>query len=327
MKNGYRRFQYYIDQITEMMNKAAVQDNPALWLYRNNARTAFFMLEALARLYGRIDNKKTFGKLKDHFKLAEDWLGKIDYYKWLSDSLAVQKQIPGNYSVFVKTRLDLCTAQFNEVLYAEWWISDNHKRIKRISKTLKSLDWPSSGREIDGFADIYESAISNIEKFVKSMDFHFDNVEEDVHELRRRLRWLSIYPQALQGAIRYAPEKAPGTQLKKYLTPDIVNSPFNKLPESNAKPVLLLNKNYFLSLSWMIARLGELKDEGLLLTGLAEAIENTDVLSSREAMIKSASMLGKNENTMDEILREAEEITRTYFNEKNLQHLIVKPKS
>ena len=28
--------------------------------------------------------------------------------------------------------------------------------------------------------------------------FHFSNVEVDVHELRRKLRWLSIYPQALR---------------------------------------------------------------------------------------------------------------------------------
>jgi hypothetical protein len=325
--SGYRRFQIYLDQLTEMMNKAEVQENPAIWLFRNNARTSFFMLESLARLYGKIHHKKTFGKIRDQFKQAEDWLGKIDYYKWLVDSLAVQKQIPENYIVFVRTRLESSTAQFNEILYAEGWISDDHKRLRKIIKKLKAEDWPSSRREIESFEDIYKSAIKNIEKFVNGMDYHFDNVEEDVHELRRRLRWLSIYPQALQGAIRYATETTPGTQLKKYLTPDIVNSPYNKLPESDAKPVLLLDKNCFLSLSWMIARLGELKDEGLLLTGLADAIENTDVLSSREAMIKSASLLGKSENTMDEILRKAEEISRTYFYEKNLRHLIIKPKS
>ncbi|MGE5406156.1 MAG: hypothetical protein ACM3NR_00480 [Methanosarcina sp.] len=327
MKNGYRRFQIYLDQLTEMMNKAEVQENPALWLFRNNARTSFFMLEALARLYGKVHDKKTFCKLRDQFKQAEDWLGKIDYYKWLVDSLAVQKQIPDNYLVFVRTRLDSSTAQFNEILYAEGWISDDHKRIRKVIKKLKAADWPSSKKEIEAFEDIYKSAIKSIEKFVNAMDYHFDNVEEDVHELRRKLRWLSIYPQALQGAIRYASQDDREPHLQKYLTPEIVNSPYNKLPESDITPVLLLRKNYFLSLSWIIARLGELKDEGLLITGLSEAIENTDSVPSKDAIVKSVALLGKSENPMDRILRESEEIVRTYFMEENLQNLIMKSKS
>jgi hypothetical protein len=327
MKNGFQRFSFYLDQLTEMMNKAEVQENPALWLFRNNARTSFFMLEALARLYGKIHDKKTFDKIKDQFKLAEDWLGKIDYYKWLSDSLAVQKQIPENYLVFVRTRLDSSTARFNEVLYAEGWISDDHKRIRKLIKKLKAVEWPSSKKEIEAFENIYKSAIKSIEKFVNGMDYHFDNVEEDVHELRRRLRWLSIYPQALQGAIRYAAQEDKEPHLQKYLTPEIVNSPYNKLPESDIKPVLLLRKNYFLSLSWIIARLGELKDEGLLISGLSEAIENTDSLSAKDSMVKSTALLGKDINAMDKILRESEEIARTYFIEENLEHLIAKSKS
>lgn len=326
MKNGFQRFSFYLDQLTEMMNKAEVQENPALWLFRNNARTSFFMLEALARLYGKIHDKKTFDKIKDQFKLAEDWLGKIDYYKWLSDSLAVQKQIPENYLVFVRTRLDSSTARFNEVLYAEGWISDDHKRIRKLIKKLKAVEWPSSKKEIEAFENIYKSAIKSIEKFVNGMDYHFDNVEEDVHELRRRLRWLSIYPQALQGAIRYAAQEDKEPHLRKYLTSEIVNSPYNKLPGSDIKPVLLLRKNYFLSLSWIIARLGELKDEGLLISGLSEAIENTDSLSAKDSMVKSTALLGKDINAMDKILRESEEIARTYFSEENLQKLVVKLK-
>jgi hypothetical protein len=284
------------------------------------------MLEAMARLYGKIHDKKTFDKIKDQFKLAEDWLGKIDYYKWLSDSLAVQKQIPENYLVFVRTRLDSSTARFNEVLYAEGWISDDHKRIRKLIKKLKAVEWPSSKKEIEAFENIYKSAIKSIEKFVNGMDYHFDNVEEDVHELRRRLRWLSIYPQALQGAIRYAAQEDKEPHLRKYLTPEIVNSPYNKLPGSDIKPVLLLRKNYFLSLSWIIARLGELKDEGLLISGLSEAIENTDSLSAKDSMVKSTALLGKDINAMDKILRETEEIARTYFSEENLQNLVVKSK-
>ena len=63
MKNGQLRFEYFLNQLQELMAKAATQKNPALWLYGNNARTALFMLEGLAKMYSGIHNKKKFSKI------------------------------------------------------------------------------------------------------------------------------------------------------------------------------------------------------------------------------------------------------------------------
>jgi hypothetical protein len=322
MKKGYRRFQFYIDQISALIKNAESQENPALWLFKNNARTPFFMLEALSRLYEKIDDHKTFRKLREQFKLVEDLLGEIDYYNWLNDSLSGKKidDIPRQ---FIKRKLDEGVRKFNDLLIEKGWIARGNKRIGKISRKLEKAGWPGSEKEVKCFESIYKAAVKGINSFVEATDFRFDNVEEDVHELRRRLRWLSIYPQALQGAIRYAPDPSQEPHLKKYLTQEIVNSPYNKLPESADLPVLLLDKNYFLALSWMIAQLGSLKDEGLLITGLAEAIAGTEKLNHDDALSRAADMLGMKENTMDQILRNAEEITRVYISEKNLKHLVV----
>ena len=50
MHKGEQRFIFYLNQLQTLIDKAAKQKNPALWLFNNNARTPLFMLEALAKL-------------------------------------------------------------------------------------------------------------------------------------------------------------------------------------------------------------------------------------------------------------------------------------
>ena len=98
-------------------------------------------------------------------------------------------------------------------------------------------------QEVDAIAAFYGESIYSINEFVTKTKYHFDNVEEDVHELRRKLRWLSIYPQALQGFIQYSKDKKTELHLKKYLTKQIVNSPYNKLPIAGENTIFLLRIN------------------------------------------------------------------------------------
>ncbi len=149
-------------------------------------------------------------------------------------------------------------------------------------------------------------------------------MEEDVHELRRKLRWLSIYPQALQGSIQLADNNKKANQLSKYLTKEITNSPFNKMPDAgDSKNFLLLDKNYFLSLSWMIDALGKLKDNGLTIVGVREALQETENANEATATKKAYQMLGSKQTKLPVLLKEAEAISKTYFKEKNLEHLVV----
>jgi hypothetical protein len=56
MKNGPQRFDFFINQFEALLIKAGKQKNSALFLYKNNARTPLFMLEALAKLYAELHN-------------------------------------------------------------------------------------------------------------------------------------------------------------------------------------------------------------------------------------------------------------------------------
>jgi|WetSurMetagenome_2_1015567.scaffolds.fasta_scaffold01189_11 hypothetical protein len=323
MINGLNRFTFYLEQIKVLLTKAREEKNPAMWLFENNARTPFFMLEGLAKIYTDIHNPKKFGKLKEHFKLIEDGLGQIDYYHWLSAAFVDNKQIPADYRQHIKNQLDQRAAQLNEVLTDKDWLSVDNKRLKKITKKLNEAGWLKPSEEAAAISDIYKTSISSIIGFVAKTDYHFDNVEEDVHELRRKLRWLSIYPQALQGIIQYESDADAPAHLKKYLTKEIVNSPYNKFPGAgNNTSFVLLRKSYFLTLSWMIAQLGNLKDEGLLITGLCEAIKQNSTLTEAEILARAYTLLGRKQCRMQEILINAESVTRTYFEEKNLQQLV-----
>jgi hypothetical protein len=177
--------------------------------------------------------------------------------------------------------------------------------------------------EIEALLEFYNASINNITGFIAETNFHFDNVEEDVHELRRKLRWLSIYPQALQGAVQYSTDTETLAHLRKYLTKEIINSPYNKFPAAgNNTSFLMLHKSYFLALSWMISQLGSLKDEGLLLTGLCEAIKQSTGFNEEESLTQTYTLLGRKQRKMQEILDSAEAITKTFFKEDNLHHLI-----
>jgi hypothetical protein len=321
--NGLSRFTFYTEQINVLLSKAREQKNPSIWLFENNARTPFFMLEGLSKLYAASHNEKKFSKLEAHFKLIEDGLGQIDYYNWLSNAFSIEIQIPADSKQYIKEQLTRKALNLNKVLTDKNWLSNDNIRLKKINKKLKKAGWLNPGEEVEAIAEFYKASIASINEFVAETNYHFDNVEEDVHELRRKLRWLSIYPQALQGTVQYAPDIQANSHLEKYLTEEIVNSPYNKFPAAGNNTIcLMLDKNYFLALSWIIAKLGSLKDEGLLLSGLCEGLNQRIDCNDEETLKQAYNLLGSKQRTMQEILDEAEIVTKTFFKEDNLQHLI-----
>lgn len=322
---GLNRFIYYTTQIEDLLIKAGKEDNPAIWLYTNSARTPFFMLEALAKIHAGLHNTKKFDKLKNHFKLVEDGIGQIDYYDSLVKAFDPVRAVSGEHKQYLADQKERSAEALNVILNDEGWLSEDFKRIRKINEKLEEADWMDPDKEIEGISKFYMKSISKISDFIHETGFSFDNVEEDVHELRRKLRWLSIYPQALRGAVQYKENTKVEPYLKKYMTEEIINSPFNKfLAKGDNKTVLLLRRNYFLALSWMIAELGRLKDEGLLLTGLCEAIIKLKSCNKEDALLEAYKLLGKKQRKIDEILDDAEVITERFFKEKNLKYLVSK---
>jgi hypothetical protein len=325
MKQGINRFNYYTDQLKDLFETAKQAENPALWMLKNNVRTPFFMLQALARLYRELHNPELFSKLKDQFKLIEDGLGQIDHYNTLYLEFENNTNVPDAYKEAIKKQLVKSTSRLNETLKEEDWLSEKNLRIEKINKKLEKADWLEPEDEVKAIADFYLKSIVDVTDFVSKTKYHFDDVEHDVHEMRRKLRWLSIYAQALHGVVQFSDKEIMEPHLTKYLTEAIINSPFNQLPAPGSNTVFVkVNKNYFLALSWIIAELGNIKDEGLLLTGLSKTIKEVEKCSDSEALQKAYEFLGSKQLSMETILDKAETITQIFFIEKNLDHLLAR---
>ncbi len=307
MKNGPARFDFYLSQLEKLLLEAAKQENPALWLYQNNARTPLFMLEGLAKLYSGIHNPKKFEKIETHFKTLEDALGAIDYYDAFAKEMILDPEISAATIKFLQARTVEKTAFMNDLLTERKWIGENASRPQKIREKLGEADWLDEKSEITEIEKFYVANIGKIKKFAGQYRKGFTELESQVHEIRRKLRWLSIYPQALQGCLQLTENSVKDKNLEKYLTPEIVNSPFNKMPAVGAnKYVLVFERDYFLALSWMIAALGKLKDEGL-----------------REYVLEEAGSAGASKSAQTApILAKATEIAGRFFDEKILDKLI-----
>ena len=207
MKKGPAKFVYFLNKLQVLLDNAAKQKNPALWLYSNDARTPLFMLEGLAKLYTQIHNKKKFTKLKEQFKLLEDTLGAIDYYDNIAKDIISNKKIPTSVIAYLQAQTREKIQSLNEILVEKEWLSPSNSRIKKIQKKLNEADWLEEKEEVKAINEFYGEAIYDITEFIQTAAYHFNNIETDVHELRRKLRWLSIYPQAIQGSIQLTKNK------------------------------------------------------------------------------------------------------------------------
>ena len=324
MIKGPVRFVYFLNKLQVLLDKASKQKNPALWLYKNDARTPLFMLEALCKMYAKIHNKNKFTKLKDQFKLLEDTIGAIDYYDNIAKDVSTINKIPAEVTSYLLAQTREKIQSLNEILVEKKWLSPDNTRIKKIQKKLNKANWLQEKEEIKAINEFYGEAIYTITEFIQTDAFRFDNIEADVHELRRRLRWLSIYPQALQGSIQLTKNKTSPKYLAKYLTKEITASVFNKMPDAaDNKSFLMLEQNYFYSLSWMIAELGKIKDKGLHVIAVKEAILQTTKLADADAVKKTYSLLGTRQPKIEDLLKEAAGVCKVYFGEQNLENLVV----
>jgi hypothetical protein len=324
MSNGLQRFETYLQALEVLLTKAATQKNAALYLYQNNARTSLFMLEGLAKVHAGIHNQKKFTKIKERFKVLEDALGAIDYYDGIAKQLSKNKKIPVAITNYLQAQVVEKTQYLNELLITEKWLQAIPNRIAKITKKLLQANWLQPKAEIKAIESFYGKAIYDIVAFTKSTNYHFDNMEADVHEIRRKLRWLSIYPQAMQGSVQLVADKKNEKILASYLTKEITTSVYNKMPDAgNNTCFLLLEKNYFLANSWMIAELGKLKDNGLLILALKEAIQQTNDVTDAAAYKKIYTMLGPKQPKLEKLLTTAAAICKQYFAQNNIEHLVV----
>ena len=146
-----------------------------------------------------------------------------------------------------------------------------------------------------------------------------------MHEVRRKLRWISMYAQALNGFIQLKKTTTTKKYSTNYFTKNIIESPFNKLtlrPINSS--VIEFDTNSFLALSWIINELGTLKDKGLEIEALSLAVFETENITEYQAKEKALYSLGLDSHKEEDILQKASDIVHTFIaKDKLLDKLVV----
>ncbi len=319
----FNPFLFYSTKLQSLLTKAAGQKDPAMWLYKNDARTLLFMLEALTRLHNHAFDEKVFDKWNKRFKKLEDLFGEIDEYAALEAQFKTNKKIPKEVIKYFTLHKENYLEKCNRRLASKDWLSD---KVLSFDQKISGFDQDYNEAYVDELRFALEKEVDEMLYFALKANYRFTKIEEEVHELRRKFRWLSIYAQAMQGMIQL---KKSGKRKKyhtAYFTKEILQSPYNKLP---AKPkdvaILEFDSDSFFALSWAIHELGKLKDRVLNLYQLRDAIYVTDQVNKEEATKKAIAMLGLKATVEADVLKEASELIHTFMTkDKILDTLIVK---
>jgi hypothetical protein len=316
MKFGYKKFEKHLDKIHSLVSASAHEKEQALWLFLSDIRTPLFMIEALCKVYKEIYDKKIFESLLNTVKSLEDSCGEIDYYVAFYKEALVNKKISEDVLSYYKKKANKSIEKLQDLLHkTEWGTADG---IEEVKSKLMEVAWKSEEKDQDKIILYLKEEIQEILDFAKDIEL-FTDVELHVHEIRRKLRWISIYPHAFTGSIQLVDQRDHKKSIKKYLTPEVLGSKYNVFPEnSDASCVITFDKKAFYALSYMIASLGKIKDDGLRVQALKTAIQATKFINDEAAYTEAYAMLGKNYPKQKDLLTEADALCKNYFMEELL---------
>lgn len=307
----FNPFLFYSDQLQRLFVKASKQDNPAWWLYQNGARTSLFMLEALTKLHDEAFGEKVFKKWNPRFKKLEDLFGIIDYYSAFETEFKKNKKIsPSLLSYFSENKLqyiEICNKRLKKK-------SSLNNKLLSFNEKLAGYNAMYSEDYVDTLRQSISNEISDIKTFCADRNYSLTLFEEEVHEVRRKLRWLSIYHQSFNGLIQLKKSSTKTIYSISYFTKNTLSSPFNqRIPKPKNSAILEYNDKPFLALSWIINELGILKDSGLKIQALTDAFCYTEELTEHQAKEKTFKLLGLTNTTEKELLKKASVMTHTFI--------------
>ena len=321
MKHSKQLFTHYMTLWARLLQKAAGQADPATYLLTHDARTPLFYLEGMTRVLMHEHNPKKMRRLNEWFKKMEDALGAMDYYTNLLKDFKSNRKIPQTIKHNLTEKLKSATSNLNTLLVELGWLGENADRVQQVHQYSKKMDWLGQKNVLLALKNRYQSDMRSIARHMKRP---IEQIERDVHELRRDVRWLSIYPQAFKGFVNLQTVELIPESLLKYATPETIDSPYNQLAHvANVNKVLYLNTHAYYAMSWLIAQLGVLKDSGLRLLTLAELLQTHQELSEAQALKNAQTMLGTTQPSVEDLLNTARGLIVQVQNDKVFSQLLL----
>jgi hypothetical protein len=323
MSNQFAKelFTARLKQLEELLSKSKAQKQPGLFFYHNRGRNILFNVEALCRIFRLTRSKKFYDKWYREFKMLEDIMGSMDHNEAMWNEFSKYKDLKSSAENLYQKRFVEIEKYLGDVLLNEGWLSGI--KINEFRSELSVQTFPDDKKVTSEIANFIIDEMSVLEKEYKKGKLDISKLEEGVHEFRRKLRWISIYAQVLNGLVQLRHVKVFDKAMEKYCTPEIMKSPFNVLPKPalNVMPIYIQSQ-YFYALSWLIAELGIIKDSGLKQLSFNDTVRNAKfkVAKDKDALIKSFEK--KVEYTHEDISSIAESIVDEFIYTDRILHRI-----
>lgn len=244
-------------------------------------RRQVFLLEGGLKFY-----KKAYPELEPQLvkvKALEDVLGHV---KGTSTMLALAKDKGAPKAVIdvlqhhaddARTRL--------ETLVKQEWMPDESGQVPAIAdllNTFESVDWMSYKDD----KSFVRKEFSRRLKKMGAVPYKMDELQGDVgvHELRRNLRWVPIYAEALDGLVQHDADNNPVKAYEPLLKEDISSSKYMNLPEADfeKKPVTVSKSLYAANMT-LVGAFGALKDRGEEIEEIALAYKEAGLAPDYES--------------------------------------------
>lgn len=300
----------HTDQLDALLKNT--RDDPKAF-YAAGGRNHFFRLETLARLAGGLSDKDQFKNDLALFKKAEDLIGQYDFYAAyltiFSENKKCHQTFVGIYSEHLREK----EAALSDLL--NYWTGK--EAAQALAGFYRRCDEISFEDEASFTKQLSRFIIKALRKIVRDYDegvYNTSDFEAGLHELRRKLRWISLYAQVTGGIVQHKPSDRTASTFEKYQTKEIMSSPFMKLPAhaSFSHPVILRTATYA-ALSWMIATLGRYKDHALSL----------HLFSAETTLRNCYEKLTPEDLSEKQILNKVNELSKMFFEEDRIPEEII----
>lgn len=300
--------------ILEFFQKSASQENPAWFLYKHKVRTPLFMAESITRILTEITEEKYLSKASKKIKKLEDTLGAIEDYDTLAIFFSKNKKIKKEQVDYFKNKLEKAQKKLNKKLIEKEFYQELFQSLSSSKLNLNTKE------QVEKFKKQIAKELKECYTFFTSHKTGFSSMEEEVHEIRRKLRWISIYTQSLDGLISLDKDTKKYPWEKKFISDAEKKSPYNKLPiHKDLEAYIHFNQKAFLALSFVIAKLGDIKDKGLRWENLAETLEKNGHKSAMNLTAKQLNLTYSEED----LFKEAHALLNDYFVTYKIHELLI----
>lgn len=240
---------------------------------RSDVRTDLFRLEAMMRIVNKIEGsaEATLKLVKEY----EDLIGRIDFAEWVL-SLCNETEASDEIVEKARQQQEKSIQEWNEIMGRAGWFTD--KAYSEIERTIQKsrLAAKKNRKQLKKIEVFLRKTIRKVEKRFEKGQYDFNLPEEGIHELRRNLRWLSIYAAALNGYVQLKTEPIE-EKLRAVITKEIVESPYNQLPPPPSKgSIIIVGSNAFYLMSYFIQEIGDIKDKLLAQEWMKKAGDGSD---------------------------------------------------